>query len=680
MACVQNKLYRCIPSAVIRATARAAPAELPPWPAPDSTCDVWRSWLATVWSDAGLAQAVANASPSLVQRIQTIVQANPNNVPRARRARLAALALARYALRAGHRCTPFGLFAGVAPLRFGDSTQVRFGSDHHAATRLTPTALEAVISRREADPSQMAGVLVCLNNLTRIHDGRVYVPSEGSSEYSIALTPVVEFVMGASASPITFDALLGELATTFSTGAKTDCATLLTKLLHVRLLRSALRAPATVVDPSSALMAMDLAEHQVQPAVAIDLRLDADIKLSSGVARELESAATLLTRLSPHPSGTPAWNRYAERFAERYGANQVPLCTLTDPARGLGYPDGFGSSAGPTEPLSNRDRLLLQLAATAGIEGQLSVELSAAKVEAIANAVGPSVRLAAPHLELCAQILAPSLRALDSGRFRIWVQSASRAAGTMTGRFWHIVPEAAVHMDTLPTVTPGARLVQLSFHPSRVAADLLTRAPQVLPSVISLGEYRERSAHVLFPEDLLVSMSEGRLCLASRVTGEALEVLAPTAINFASHHHTPLLARFIAEVWRSQSPQVTGFHWGAALALPFTPALRCGRITLVSARWRLRAEQLPKGSCSLTEWSEQLHAWCERYRIPERFLLAEADQQLLLDVNEPLHLDLLRTHLNRTGHAVLHEAPPCSGFGWIDGRAHSIVVPMGARE
>ncbi|MGQ0779488.1 MAG: lantibiotic dehydratase [Pseudonocardiales bacterium] len=93
-----------------------------------------------------------------------------------------------------------------------------------------------------------------------------------------------------------------------------------------------------------------------------------------------------------------------------------------------------------------------------------------------------------------------------------------------------------------------------------------------------------------------------------------------------------------------------------------------------------RTRHLPGRTATLNEWAEGLHAWRGRFRVPPRVLLAEADQHLLLDLSEELHLDLLRTHMDRAGHAVLLDPPEADGYGWIDGRAHSVVVPMGVRR
>ncbi len=42
------------------------------------------------------------------------------------------MSVVRYLLRATSRATPFGLFAGVAPTRFGPELRVRYGEQHHA--------------------------------------------------------------------------------------------------------------------------------------------------------------------------------------------------------------------------------------------------------------------------------------------------------------------------------------------------------------------------------------------------------------------------------------------------------------------------------------------------------------------------------------------------------------------
>ena len=674
----RHSLYRAAGDAMLRAAVNVTGPDMPPWPEPAAPLEHWRSWLAAVWADDAFRKAVSLASPDLARQVKAILDGRS---PKARRVRRAALATARYALRYTRRSTPFGLFAGVALTESGATTEVRFGDRHQAAARPDPVALDAAISGWEADSERMDDVEVCVNNLARQRNGRLHVPVEGAAEFSLALTPAVALVLHAARVPIRYAVLADKLAAEFPDTAAHDRTRLLTQLLRMRLLRSSLRAPATVVDPTEALPPA-LRDEARNNLAAPDLRLDATVRLPKEVWTEAETAATALTRLAMHPAGTREWRRYAEQFADRYGEGiEVPLETVTDPERGLGLPEGFGHVSAPPRPMTWRDRLLLELAGTAALEGRRSVILSDAMVEELEAAAGQP-ELTPPHLEVCMQVQSGSTRAVDRGDFRLRISTVSRAAGSMTGRFWHLFPGAGAAYARLPTVEPGAERAQLSFHPGRLPVDLLTRAPRVLPRLVSVGEFRHRTEDVLFPSDLAVGCRDGRLYLAEAATGTRLELLAPTAINFLWNNCTPPLARFLAEISRAGAPQVTWFDWGAAWTLPFTPALHYRRSILVAARWKLRGRDLPGRAATLEEWAYRLHAWRGRFRVPNRVLLAEDDQQLPLDLCQDLHVDLLRAYLaaSRTGVAVLHDAPPSDADGWIGGRAHSLVVPLRARS
>lgn len=674
----RHSWYRGADGGMLRAAANLTGPDTPPWPGRAASLESWRSWLTAIWADDTFRGAVSSASPDLAIQVQSILDGRS---PKLRRVRRAALATARYAIRYTGRSTPYGVFAGVAAVEFGGTAEARVGDRHQAVGRPDPVALDAAITTWEADAERMADVDVCVNNLAQQRGERLYVPSEGASEFSLALTPAVALVLDAARSPIRYSALADKLAAEFPHTTPHQRAGLLGQLLRVRLLRSSLRAPATVIDPTLPLPAA-LREDTRNSSTAPDLRLDATVRLPEAVLTEAETAATVLTRLAAHPTGTLVWRRYAERFAEHYGEGaEVPLELVTDHERGLGFPEGFGQVSEAPRPMTLRDRHLLELAGIAGVEGSRSVALSGSMIEQLEAAAGKAV-VRPPHLELGVQVQASSTGALDRGDFRLAVSTVSRAAGSMTGRFWYLFPDTGATYTGLPTVEPGAELVQLSFHTARVHADLLTRAPQVLPRVISVGEFRHRTEGVLFPSDLAVGLRDGRLYLTEAATGTRLEVLAPTAINFLWNNYTPALPRFVAEISRAAAPQVTWFDWGAAWTLPFTPALHYRRSILVAARWKLRARDLPGRSATLDEWAARLHAWMGRFGVPDCVLLAEDDQRLPLDLRHDMHLDLLRAHLDAsaTGVAQLHDAPPPDADGWLDGRAHSVVVPLRTRS
>lgn len=672
-------MYEAVGQAMLRAAVHTTEPVMPPWPTRTAPAEEWRAWLSTVWSDTAFRRTVSQASPHLSEQVQAIID---GHTPKVRRMCRAALSTARYAIRYARRSTPYGLFAGVAPLGFDQTTSVRIGDEHQAVVRADSVGLDEVLSTWESDAARMADTEVCVNTLIRQRDQHIYVPSEGDAEFRLALSPALRLVLDLARSPIGYRQLSDKLAAEFPSVSGTARDLLLGELLRVRLLRSSLRAPATIADPTDVLPSAARA-RAAGLRTACDLRLDADVRLPEQVLTEVETAATVLARLVTHPNGTPTWRRWIEQFSERYGENTaVPVDVATDPDRGVGFPAGFITASEPPRPMSQRDRLLLELAGTVAAEGGRTVAVTGAMIEELEAAAGDQPQDLAPHLELAVQVHATSVPALDRGDFRLRVLTVSRSAGSMTGRFWHLFPGTETAYANLPTVDPQAELAQLSFHAGRVPADLLTRAPQALPRVVSVGEFRRPAPHVLFPRDLSVTVTDGRPQLVESATGKPLELLAPTAINFLWNNYTPPMARFLAEISRAASPQVTWFDWGAAWTLPFTPALTYRRTILTTARWKIRSRVLPARTAPLQQWADQLHAWRGRFRVPERVLLAEDDQQLPLDLSRDVDLDLLRAHLDASpfGIATLHEAPPPDADGWIGGRAHSIVVPLARRS
>lgn len=722
--------YRWLDAPLLRAAASADLLTLPAWPVSRDqeqvTFAAWRSWLQAAWADPLAAEAVEVASPVLASSIEAILT---GSLVDARKARRAALSLYRYFIRSRCRSTPFGMFAGIASASFGSRTVAYFSGRDQVVARPGSEWVEAVISAVEQDHELLSAVEVCASNLCLLRDGRVEVPLSHAADVSMRLTPAVALVLEAAASPLPVSELAGKLEAEFPDAPHGQILGLLTALLEHKVLVSGLHASATTPDQvgyllevlgqtgadelpamsnfvlalravrelASSLTAerdpvvrrrshqdarrvMNVALPGTEARLDVDLRLVGHVRLPTTVAEVLETAADLLARVAACPLGTPAWREYAERFAERYGEGVlIGVADLTDSAGGLGYPPGYlDVEAGPR--LSKRDRTLLDLVGSAAQDGVTDIDLSDALLRNL-DETALRDRRWAPHLEVAAQVLAPSMAHLDRGDFRVRVETVSRSAGTMTGRFLPLVDAGDQQRmvrtyAALPTVHPDAVSAQLSFGVAKAAASPLARSMRITPQVISIGEFPPAGDGAISLSDLAVGIQDGQLFLAQISTGHRIEVLAPTALNFRLGVFVPPIARFLAEVSHSGRTQVTGFEWGVAGWLPFTPELRAGRIILAPACWRLKGDELPGRSASFGEWGERLHEWRAWRKAPVRVLLAEGDQHLLLDLEQDAHLDVLRAEIGKAGIAVLVDAPPADGFGWIGGRAHSLVVPM----
>jgi thiopeptide-type bacteriocin biosynthesis protein len=685
------------------------------------------AWLRAVWADTDVAEALQHSSPALATQVRALCTAEH---PALRDVRRAALSVARYLLRAQHRATPFGLFAGVATAEFGPQARADWGEKYVAVGRAGAAWLAAVVARLESCPDLLERLPVVINNTVTYRGDRLIVPFQPdvqddrtrAVEASLALTGPVRAVLAATRAPIRFSTLVDKLRAEFPEAGSEGARQLLAELIRRRVLITGLHAPSTETDALGYLLGQldaidagslapvaetvrelhavrvgleecathggrdsvaarmrDLVPGLRRHPVALDLRLDAQIVLPEAVAREIERAALILTRLSIRPYGTAAWNEYHQRFYERYGiGTMVPLAEVVADS-GTGYPDGYpGAPAGAHRPrVSARDDALVRLAQAAALDGRDEVVLTDEQIEALD--AGPDEPRLPPHLEIGVRVHAASLEELQRGRFRLEVVSVSRGVGVSTGRFLSVLAPAdrealVMELADLPAADGNTMPAQLSFPPLLPESAHVTRSPQVLPTVISLQEHRAPQDTVLTPEDLAVACDGRRMYLAIPERGHRVEAVGMHALNLRTH--TPPLVRFLTELSRAQCAQVTVFDWGAAAAMPFLPRLRYGRTVLAPARWRLEVSELPGHVRPRAEWDAALSDWRARRRLPRRVYLVEDDRCLFFDLDEAGHRALLRRHLDHSRLAVLVEAPEPEAYGWCGGRAHEVVVPL----
>lgn len=717
--------FRAGRTALVRAVARPDLA-LPPCPDLDDTSPQGAAdrlaWIRDAWSRTDVDEALAHASPALAYQVEALCAAT---APPARDVRRVVSSIARYALRAEHRATPFGLFAGVTAATLGTGASARWGTGHTVIGRASAEWLAAVVEELESSPELVDRLHVVLNNIAARRGDRLVVPYRSDVdgtrrrpvEASVALTGPVQLVVEAAREPIRAGLLVEKLATEFPAADVARARRLVGELIRNEVLITNLRAPSTETDAlahllrqseaigaanvTSQLQAVQRALEHCDTAdgreratarmrglvpelrrhpLALDLRLDADVELPEGAVRDIERAAGVLARVSALPYGTEAWKAYQRRFYERYGTGtMVPLAEVVADS-GTGFPDGYpGAPDVRRSRLNERHDTLLRLAQAAVLDGRDEVVLTDEVIDALD--LGPDTPRVPPHIEIGVRVHAASSEELARGRFRLEVARVSRGAGVTTGRFLAVLApddreRLTAELADLPTADSDTVPAQLSFAPLLASSAHVTRSPQVLATLISVGERRPADANVLGPDDLAVACDGRRMYLAVPRLGIRVEAVGMHALNLKEH--TPPLVRFLTELSRAQCAQVTAFDWGAAGAMPFLPRVRYGRTILAPARWRLDAAELLGRDEDHANWSADLQEWRDRRRMPARVELVEDDRRLLLDLDGAAHRSLLRQHLQHAGSAVLIEAPGADAYGWCGGRAHEVVVPLKA--
>src|SRR5690606_35576117 len=277
--------------------------------------------------------------------------------------------------------------------------------------------------------------------------------------------------------------------------------------------------------------------------LAVDLRLDAKVRIPESVAQEMERAADALLRLTRRPAGQGVWKEYQVAFWERYGTGTlVPVKEVVDPASGLGYPAEYPGSrmTAPPPTVSERDERLLALAWQALADGSRESVLTDDVIDRLAGEA-PTGQEAPPHVEMSARLHADSPSALFT----------PVATGTGLDEVYRQVP----------TGVENALTAQLSFPPLYPHTENVARIPAYLPHVIPLGEHRSPDDNtaptVIDVDDLAVTATHTRLYLVSISRRRLVDPQVFHAM--ALDKQPPPLARFLAHLTRSFGPAWTSF-------------------------------------------------------------------------------------------------------------------------
>ncbi|MGI5132081.1 lantibiotic dehydratase [Pseudonocardia sp. CA-107938] len=702
-------MLRALPAAVLRMSALPADRARLTWRDLDlADLDVVAvtAYLTETAADPQVREAIAVSSPSLTHTLDAVLAGRPVERKKLRRA---ALAVTRYVLRATTRATPFGTLAGVAPVAFGDATQVRVGAAHRKVVRPDAGWLAELVRRRERDLDVLVRLRVVRNALAVDRGDRVvlrYVPSaadgtdRAAREVSVRRSAVVATALELAGRPIVVADLVAALAERFP-AAPAALQKLVAGLVEQRLLLTELAPPPSAPDPLAHVLALlpgdpelieagiamaDYAEAAPDEAMArwrvaargdrhdphVDLAVDAEVTLPREVAAELERAVAALVRMTPADTVTANLHHYRLDFLERYGdAQLVPLLELLDPMRGLDAPAGY------TVPRSTRevqrearvrrnvehDRLRGALAQQALLDGSGEVVLDDAVVDRLAldDDVPP------PAIDLGVEVQARSVAALDRGDFRLvmWSSLMAVQAGALSGRFAHLVG------GTAGPVPEGAIAAQLEFTPAFSRSANLSRVPRLLEHRIPVGLFADGDdPGVIGLDDLAVGADRYGLYLWS--LRHDTEVVPQALHMLDMRTQAPNVVRFLCAIAATRQRGVRPWDWGAAGdQLAHLPRVRYGRTVLSAASWRVDRGLAAEPAA----FDERLDAWRKLWRVPDQVALAIADSRVGVDLDRPLHRALLRHELGRGEETFLVERSP-EDTGWLDGHAAELVVSL----
>jgi thiopeptide-type bacteriocin biosynthesis protein len=369
---------------------------------------------------------------------------------------------------------------------------------------------------------------------------------------------------------------------------------------------------------------------------------------------------------------------FRSAFRERYGeGREVPLFEVLDEESGIGFDRSAhaGAEASPllsgllfrargertTTTWSGRESTLLRLLSQALAEGRTEVELTAGTVERLQG----SDRLPLPDaFHAMVSLAAESPAALERGDFRVYLDHAGGPSGArLLGRFCHaderIRAGVEEHLAAEESHAPGALFAEVVHLPGGRVGNVLSRPVLRAREIPFLGVSGAPREHQIPASDLLVTVNGDRVRLRSKSLGPEILPRLSTAHNFS--RESLGVYRFLGALQGQGRARSVEWTWGPMAAAPFLPRVTSGRLVLCRAQWRLlKADLEPLTSVTGAARYRAAQDWRRERNMPRHLVLADGDNELLVDFLNPLSLDAGVELLKSRDEVTLTEVFPSS--------------------
>uniref|UniRef100_UPI0035CAFE36 lantibiotic dehydratase n=1 Tax=uncultured Mycobacterium sp. TaxID=171292 RepID=UPI0035CAFE36 len=645
--------------------------------------------IARLWSADGIREALLLASPVLGAQVDKLLSSSGADTPIKKRKRLHK-ALLKYALRFSTRCTPFGMFAGVAVLPVGDGEPV-LGKSHIRHVRASGAITRRLVAKARALPQAR---LYPNPALTERADRLVVTVMRGSddthTQASIRATGPARLALDTAAGTATRHDIEQRVAEAYPAADPPTVQKLIDDLLAAEVLlceaehsafdgdplarlpdavegvtemRAAVARYSDASDPVAdgsldALLRLCSADD-IQRDVHVDLELDASGQVPASLVDAARDAMTALAATMAHLPATPALDEFSAAFTERYGNTLVPFLTAVDEELGIGYPRAYESdtaqrpaaAADDDHTAQRRRELIARLLQRAASDGLDVVELTDAD---LAGFPDPDGMPSSFDVMLKLHREASGLRATVTG--------LGFPGGSAIGRFTALIPgtreiaQCCVEFDTAWWAdNTGGRgiLCGVDYIAGTDSVNEVGATAQLYPVTLAVNALPHHPVGpVLTLADIYLGCAERRM---RTVLADGTPVRV-RQLNMATTRASARAIRLLREI-SDAGTRVPFWSWGEAEAiLNHFPAIRYRDVTLAEQRWRYPA--------TAERTRAALRDWITATGISRHVRVGPHYNLLHLDTQHPAHLDLLLDEIT-AGNQWVFRAPGPDQMGVV---------------
>lgn len=692
-------------------------------------------------------EAIFTASPTLYERFQRWLAGEV--LPEQTKL---LLTLHKYLIRMCSRATPYGLFAGCTMGRFGEQSVYRAGTSAtlRTHTRIDMDCLLAIGRWLTGLPHLRAQLRLFPNtSLYSAGASLRYVEQQWETDhrnYFISAVEADQYLTTVLTAART-GATIGELATLL-TNLQTDAdeaTDFIEQLIDSQLLVFETEPTVTgrpyldwlteriasLTDTGPEVTALQtlmdglqqgdrqqtyrhirqwLTDRQISPPTADLMQVDSffdnpTLQLGERAMQHLQRDLEKLLLLN-QPAVCPDLDEFKRRFYNRYEDEEIPLTLALDQEFGIGYGSGstlgvgyapliddlsFTSTTAPqtttwdwwqTFVMDKYAAVLRNRRATSDID---EITLTDDDLAYIATQ-RPLTSVMPDTLYAFGSLLASSARALDDGHFRFNLLAyRGPSAVNLLSRFGEGDPVLAQRIRACAAeeeVRQANVIIAEVVHlPENRVGNILTR-PTIHPYEIPyMGHSSADTDHQIALSDLLVSVRNGQVELRSKRLNQRVIPRQTTAHNFA--HGLPIY-RFLCDLQAQDAHLNVVWNWGVLRTQAYLPRVRYQSVIVSRATWQLQPRQLTPDN------PLRLVAQLTAAGLPDQFMLAQGDNELLIHLHIPESLALLSAEIHRLKSLpaqgnesatlrlveFLHQPDQCPLANRRDMYTHEVILPF----
>ena len=659
-----------------------------------------------------LREAIYLASPVLFSQIQLWEKDNIKDTKKCDRIKYTLL---KYLTRMSSRCTPFGLFAGVALGKVDTKSNIELAdnNEHHRITRYDMHFLIALaqnLSQQEHIKNQLKyypnPTLYCMGGRYRyveyIYENKKRVHSIESVLHSKYLESILEKAKTGSlisqltnylvdeefevADSVDFicalienQILVSELEPTIT--GEDYLWVLKQKLTNLTNNKGELKVLDTLTDFLKKVSLVDYPNLSVYKSIkdyVSSLKIDVEPQfliqtdlypkfkqnqLNQRVLKKVKLGLWVLNKISDTEKNLHL-EQFKTAFNKRWEHQKVPLLNVIDIESGIGYANNQVDATPFLDdvqlPIQKKNRnlklsafqeMLLDKVQKCLIDKEVAIELDINDLDAFDE----NWDNAPDTLSVMAEIV------IQNKSEKVVMSAAGAHASRLLGRF-------AVKNNEMTSLVREIVEKEKEMNTNKILAEIvhvpesrtgnILRRPYIREHEIPcLGNSYLPLNKQLALQDILVSVDYGQINLTHGPSGKSVLPRLSNAHNYRGNS-LPIY-QFLCDL-QYQDQYDYAFNWGSLMnELAFLPRVVFKDIILSKARWKITSAQIKKKEQTKFDASEDLYnqikTWKNELKIPDRVQLVEGDNTLLIDFNSSWSVKLLLENIKNKESFVLQE-------------------------